>query len=232
MKRKPLFIVILSILCLLEPLFKASYLMVFDQLTSPHNWRELFEAWLVFPLAGLVIIRMRRWSYLAFLALMIHAIYTILYHDEYTNSFIYGDVIAFVSFGVLLFFLLPSIRRPFVDPTVRWWEPATRYRVHILCELLSPRGLLRTNILNISKTGVFLADLPSVRVGEKMLMDVIIFGEPHQFFLEVVNRHEIQGQRGLGAKLVFASWPQRWAFYGLIRQIADAQRAIDSKIAI
>ena len=93
MKYKPLVFRILSVFFMIEPLIKVLYFkalthfdfsQIFDNLFSHHSLRDIFDFWLVFPLAGLMLLRLRKWTYFGFLALIGYLFFSIMTYERYT----------------------------------------------------------------------------------------------------------------------------------------------------
>ena len=246
MRKKPFFLTLLSVLCLIEPLIKIiyfkittnfSFIIIMANLSERDSFREVFEFWLLFPIAGLMIIKLRNWSYMGFIGLMSYIIYTIINYEEYTwpyNSdtpFMYSYVVAMICFAIIVYFLLPSTRRPFFDARVRWWEPMVRYNVDMPCQLVTSKGSWKSTIYNMSKSGVFVQDSDKVEVGDKIIMELIAYGETYSLILEVVNKHTINGQVGFGARLHFHSIAQIFRFRGMVNKIKASQEAGQTAVA-
>lgn len=223
MKNKPLIFTVLSVLCLIEPLikilyFKASthfdFLVIMANLKARNTFMEVFDFWLVFPLAGLLIVKLRKWSYFAFMGILAYINYNIFTYEKYTwpyNSdtpFMYNYVIAFLSLAVFSYFLMPKVREPFFDRRVRWWEPMARYNVQINCKLHSKNLAFPTEIINISKTGAFLMESRYINVGDRLEMVFNYMGVRIEVPVEVVNKHAIKGQMGFGVKFHFKNFSQ------------------------
>ena len=223
MKNKPIIFTILSILCLIEPVIKILYfkaitqfdfLIIMSNLKARNTFVEVFDFWLVFPLAGLLIMKLRKWTYFAFLGILAYINYNIFTYEKYTwpyNSdtpFMYNYVIAFMSIGLFIYFLSPSIREPFFDRRIRIWESMARYNTQINCKLHSNNLAFPSQILNISKTGAFLMDSKYLNVGDELLMEFTSFGETISVPVEVVNKHSSKGTVGYGVRFVFSSFTQ------------------------
>src|SRR5690348_14093639 len=121
MKQKPLLFKILMILCLIEPLIKIFYFraqthfafsVIFENLLARTSPAEIFDFWLVFPLAGLSLLKIRKWSYFIFLSLLAYVVYTFVTYESYTwpyNSatpFFYNQVIVVMAVIIFISFLI------------------------------------------------------------------------------------------------------------------------------
>ena len=182
MKEKPLIFKILLILFLIEPIikifyFKAltefDYYVILSNLLSRTGLRDIFDFWLVFPIAGIALIKLRKWSYFIFISMMIYTIFSLMTYEKYTwpyNSetpFSYHYFIVGISIVSLILFLFPSIREPFFNKRLRWWETKTRFKTNIPCKIISSKGTFETKILNLSQSGAFLKDAYNFRSGEE-----------------------------------------------------------------
>jgi hypothetical protein len=240
MRKKPLFLTLLSVLCLIEPLIKVlyfklttnfSFITIMSNLSARDSLREVFEFWLLFPIAGLMIIKLRNWSYVGFIALMGYTISTILNYEEYTwpyNSdtpFVYSYLVAAFCFCTIVYFLLPNTRRPFFDARVRWWEPMVRFQVSMKCHLINARGNWTSTIRNVSKSGVFIEGGQDLEVGDKLIMEFTAYGETHSLIIEVMNKHTMDNRHGFGARFHFDSISQVFKLRSVINKIEASQES-------
>jgi len=192
MKNKPLIFTILSILCFIEPIIKILYfkamtdfdfVVIFANLKARNSFIEVIDFWLIFPIAGLLILKLRKWSYFSFMGILAYIIYNILTYEKYTwpynsdSPFMYHYLVALTSTAVFLYFLSPKAREPFFDRRIRWWEPKTRYNVQITCKLHGDHVVFPSEILNISQTGAFVMESSYLKVGDKLLMQFNFLGQ-------------------------------------------------------
>lgn len=238
MKNKPLIFTVLSVLCFIEPLIKILYfkiatqfdfVVIFANLQARNTFVEVLDFWLIFPLAGMLIMRLRKWTYFTFMAVLAYINYNIFTYEKYTwpyNSetpFLYNYIVALLSVGVFIYFLLPRVREPFFDRRVRWWEPQTRYNVHINCKLQSSHLTFPSEILNISKTGAFVVDSKYMKVGEFLVMDFNFLGESISIPVEVVNKHTSKDKIGYGLKFHFKTIRQSLMMAKVIKILKKSQ---------
>ncbi len=223
MKNKPLIFTILSILCFIEPAIKILYfkamtgfdfLVIFANLKARNSFIEVIDFWLIFPIAGLLITKLRKWSYFSFMGILAYIIYNILTYEKYTwpynsdSPFLYHYLVALTSTAVFLYFLSPKAREPFFDRRVRWWEPKTRYNVQITCKLHSSHVVFPSEILNISQTGAFILGSKYTKVGDKLLMEFNFLGQHITVPVEVMNEHSINNLAGFGVRFKFSTLAQ------------------------
>ena len=238
MRKKPFIFTLISILCLVEPLIKVLYfraithfdfVLIIKNLSARESFLEVIDFWLVFPIAGLLIMKLRKFNYYAFMGVLAYIIYSIITYEEYTwpynsdSPFFYNYALTVCSLMVFMYFLLPGTRKPFFDSRVRWWEPMKRYNVLLPCFLIRGDLTFTGRILNISKSGVFIEDSVHVKVGDTLKMNLNVFGQNLDVTLEVMNKHTIKGQAGFGAKFRLEDWMQNFKVRSVIRKIKNAQ---------
>lgn len=215
MKNKPLIFSVLSVLCLIEPMIKLFYfkyttnfdfMVIIANVMARNTFREVMDFWLVFPIAGLLIMKLRKFTYFSFMGVLLYIIHNIVTYEKYTwpyNSdepFIYNKIVALVAMGVFVYFLSPKARQPFFDRRVRWWEPKVRYTVNMNCKLDNGHLVFPSSIMNLSHSGAFIAHSPYLKVGDKLEIEFNFLSNTITLPLEVMNEHEILGHKGFGVK--------------------------------
>jgi len=238
MKNKPLIFSLLSILCMVEPLIKVLYfkaitqfdfLLIIANLQARNTFVEVFDFWLVFPLAGMLILKLRKWTYFAFMSLLGYMVYNISTYERYTwpynsdSPFVYNYVVVALSVSVFVYFLSPQVRQTFFDRRVRWWEPKSRYNVQIHCKLKGPHLTFPSQILNLSRSGAFLKDSPYLKVGARLEMEFNFLGQSIQVPLEVMNCHYLQGVSGFGVEFKFRTIGQTVRMSNVIKVLRKSQ---------
>lgn len=238
MKNKPFIFTLLSILCFIEPIIKVLYfkattqfdfVVIFANLKTRNTFLEVVDFWLIFPLAGLLILKLRKWTYFTFLAVLLYINYNIFTYEKYTwpynsdSPFMYNYLVALMSVGVFVYFLSPKVREPFFDRRVRWWEPKTRYNVQIVCKLQSSHLTFPSSILNISQSGAFVQDSKYMKVGDQLQMEFNFLGQTISVPVEVVNRHCIGSINGFGLKFQFKTMKQSLVMMKVIKILKKSQ---------
>lgn len=215
MKNKPIIFTVLSVLCFVEPLIKVLYfkaatdfdfVVIIGNLLARNTFREVIDFWLVFPVAGLLIMKLRRFTYFTFMGVLLYIVHNIVTYEKYTwpyNSdepFIYNKIVAVIAMGVFVYFLSPKARQPFFDRRVRWWEPKVRYTVHLNCKLDNGHLCFPSSILNLSQTGAFITHSQYLQVGDKLQLEFNFLGNVISLPMEVMNEHAILGHKGFGVR--------------------------------
>lgn len=249
MKNKPLFFTILSIMCLIEPAIKILYFkastdfefsVILGNLLSRNSFIDVIDFWFMFPIAGLLLMKIRKWTYFSFLASLAYINYKIFSYEKYTWPFntaeplFYHYVVAFASVAIFIYMLMPKTREPFFNQRVRWWEPKARYTVSIPCKLQNSTVTFQTNILNISQSGAFLQDCPYLKVGERFQLEINFLGEMINVDVDVVNKHTSQNVVGFGVKFNFKTINQGMKITKVMKVLKKTQTEFgdrNSKVA-
>lgn len=238
MKNKPFIFTVLSVLCFIEPLIKVLYfkattkfdfVVIFANLQARNTFLEVIDFWLIFPIAGVLIMRLRKWTYFSFMAVLAYINYNIFTYEKYTwpynsdSPFLYNYVVALMSVAVFAYFLSPKVREPFFDRRVRWWEPKARYNVHLTCKLQSSHLTFPSQIINISQSGAFVQDSKYLKVGDQLVMEFNFLGQSISVPVEVVNKHSIRNHIGYGLKFNFKTLKQSVTMSKVIKVLKKSQ---------
>lgn len=190
---------------------------------------EVVDFWLIFPIAGMLIMKLRKWTYFAFMGVLAYINFNIFTYEKYTwpyNSdapFMYNYVVALMSVAVFVYFLSPSVREPFFERRVRWWEPKTRYNVQFQCKLQSNHLTFPTQIVNISQSGAFVQESKYMKIGDHLMMEFNFLGQTISVPVEVVHKHTIQNLTGYGLKFNFKTFRQSVAMTRVINVLKKSQ---------
>lgn len=238
MKNKPLIYTILSILCLIEPAIKILYFKAITQfdfavilanLQARNTFMEVVDFWLIFPIAGLLVTRLRKWTYFAFIAVLAYINYNIFTYEKYTwpynsdSPFFYNYVVSFLSVAVLVYFMTPKVRTQFFNKRIRWWETKTRYFVRIPCKLQGPSLTFPSEIMNISQSGAFIQDSKYLKVGDALQMEFNFLGQTISVPVKVMNQHMVGNVNGFGVQFAFSSFRQSIMITKVIKVLKKSQ---------
>jgi len=249
MKKKPLIFILLAFAHFLEPLikilyFKATTTFSFStilgnimQIEAP---REIFDFWLLFPLAGLALLSVKKWSYPIFVGVQAYSIYSHLTYEKYTwpyvseTPFISSLSLLVMNVLIICYFSLPDVRKPFFDQSVRWWETRKRYglNIPISFSLTKDNAIYNSDILNISQSGVFLSDHQSVNIGSVIKMNLIYKGLSLHVKGKVKSHHSFENIPGVGVKFIFENIWENLYMRKILRQIAKDMKSEDKRVDI
>lgn len=231
-------------MCLIEPLikvlyFKAStgfdFMVIFANLMARNSFIDVIDFWFMFPVAGLLVMKLRKWTYFSFIGVLFYINYKIFTYERYTWPFnsdsplAYHYVVAFASVCIFVYMMMPKTREPFFNRNIRWWEPRARYNIHMPCKLQSSHLTFSTHIVNLSQSGAFLEDSAYLKVGERFLLEFNFLGEVISVDTEVVNKHSAQGIQGFGVKFHFKTINQSMRLTKVIKILKKSQSEFRDK---
>lgn len=242
MKHKPLVFIVLGLLHFCEPLFKVMYFKlntglefetIMSNIFQMGGTFKLFEFWLLFPLAGLALWSVKKWGYPLFVSIQAYSVWQHLTYDSYTwpyvtkNPHFFSLIILSFNIMVILYFLLPDVRRPFFDKEMRWWEHRMRYNIPINACFTKgdPNKIFDVEILNISHSGAFMAyDSWNIEVGDLIRVVVSYAGESLELESHVVSRHKFNEQEGVGIKFNYQNIWQQLTMARIIKHVAQESK--------
>lgn len=221
MKNRPLILVILSFLHFFEPLLKIFYFKAkthFDLMTiitnvtttSDGNIKGLIDFWLVFPLAGVALMSVKRWAYPLFISVQIYSVITHLSYERFSWPY-FAEVPFYSSFFLLVmntilivYVSLPEVRQLFFNKHMRWWETRIRYSIKIPVTLwhTNPDKLEQACLVNISDTGAFLLHNKEIEIGEYIHLNISFLDQHVQVKGQVVRSQFDNGQKGVGVRFI------------------------------
>ncbi len=118
---------------------------------------EMILFLILFPIGGIAVYAVRKWSYPVFFLVTAWAFYG-NYKTWYYNPdalpiwlLIIATILNFVG---VAYILIPEVRKVYMDPSLRWWESKPRYLVDI--DNLNQSNEISGKIFNISEGGVFM----------------------------------------------------------------------------
>ncbi len=143
---KPLSIIILGIIHILSPINMIIFYSCFFQMW-PWDFVQVmlqqnapitnFIFFFLFPLGGVFILLVKRWSFYAYLVIQALGLFL---NWKYLNGAILSKNFTLLSYyllflgfnvGIVAYFLLSAIKKTYHNPRLRWWESAPRYYVNL-----------------------------------------------------------------------------------------------------
>lgn len=193
---KPTSLYLLAAGLFLEPLIKILYMKVqtgFDwgilmrTVFSIEGIINNFEFWALFPLAGYALISIRSWSFFFFIGLQVYSVYNYLTYEKYTWPYvsetphISTGLLLFFNLALVLYFIVPTNRRPYWNKTRRLWRNTSRFATSLQTKFKSNGKVISTTITNISETGAYFITTHKLPVGHTMELSLPIDGEEKEF---------------------------------------------------
>ncbi len=218
-KKRPLGYTILSILFLIEPIIKIVHLKIvtgfsisvlINTILGWKNMIQVVEYFLLFPLAGVALFKIRRFSYVLLIMIQVYGLLKIFSFEPYSWPYftkepillILGFVV--VNLFVLLYLLHPQNRKPFFDATIRWWESKTRYMVDFPCQCHSVttegevgKESFDLKVLNISQSGAFIKG-DQYKKGDQVQLSFQLLDKLYSLNGTVMSVHPFKDSMGMG----------------------------------
>ena len=219
MKQKPVLIIILAIFHFLQPFINIVYLklttqfdflMIFQNLLQLDGMKSLFDFWLLFPLGGLALLLIRKWSFFVFVAVQFYSIYLHLFYEKYTWPYVsehplsFSIILLIFNIFFIIYVCLPNIRALFFDETKRWWQTSRRYFINTPCQItvISSGSVFDSRIINVSKTGAFVET--SVDLPKGTIITIAFNYKLISYSLtgKIISAHSINDVKGSGIKFL------------------------------
>ena len=183
--RKPVSIVLISLYYMVSPVTNLAQILLVTglPLSGPVNlWSILTVSdWAVlvaFPVVGWGMFSVRRWGWIAFVA------FTVLLIGYNTASFMVNHTYNLglvITYNVALaavssIFFRKHLRAPYFNPRLRWWNADPRYQTNLEAHLDGVDSGCDAEVLDISRTGIFLGSCADIEVGQTHRVEVHAFG--------------------------------------------------------
>lgn len=227
--KRPRPIVIISLFHIFEPIIKILYLKlntgfdwptVFTTLLSIDRVSAFIDFWLVFPIAGLLLLTFWRIPYYLFILIQTYIIYLHLTYEQFTWPYVSEQPLLFSSslviFNIILiiYLSLPKVRRPFFDKSIKWWATPTRHEIQIPCSLYFKDKVLVGKTLNISRSGMFFRTDEQFDKNTPIKVQFDKNNFQFTFRANIVHNGIFKGEKGLGIR--FKVW-QLGDYYKVVR---------------
>lgn len=169
MKQRPLWLVILAVLHILEPFSKIIYFSIVTK-TSPvdfilsqvNSGNPLHAAgfFLLFPFMGFAMLSLNKW---VFVLLILSELWVVfgnllmlprLIDAGQTNQIVSLAIMTLINLAVVILLIIPISKLALTDPRIQWWKTFPRYR---LKEPITIDDETEGKIHSISESGIFVA---------------------------------------------------------------------------
>ena len=182
MKKRPLSIVIITIVYFLEPVGNLIQAAFINNLPFFGEYgilsRLLWTDWVMlglFPVVAVSIYKVRKWGWYLFICFSVLLIsYNLIVYYCLNPNYSFETVLLFILIitGISAFFFRKHVYAPYFNPRLRWWETAARYRVTLDTTILTSDGAKECNILDISETGCFVNDREELDEGSHVWLRI------------------------------------------------------------
>ncbi len=227
---------------LVEPLIKILYfkadtgfplLQIVENITHLNSARAIFEFWFLFPIGGLALLGVKKWSYPIFVGVQSYSIYSHINYESFAWPYVSQSpmwpslAILSCNVAIIIYFLLPEIRKPFFDRDMRWWEHRERYSLRIPCSysINSNNALKDAEILNISQSGAFLTiEHKLLEKNQTVTLNISFMDEHISLDARVVSLHTFDHQDGIGVNFEYENIWEKLQMKKVIKKISKASK--------
>ncbi len=160
--------------------------------------------------AMLLVVRQFTWIFALSILLILTS-----YNFYAVHKFTLPPVLLFISI------LFSPFRRPYLDPSIRWWEQLPRYQTNIVGKILDLGSTIK--VLNVSKSGLYfeLAGGEEPSIDQQFLK--LMLTNDLQIECEIARRYE----KFFGVRFVNVSKTQKRAISEQIKTIAKNEMALN-----
>lgn len=157
---------------------------------------KIFESLLLMPIAGVAIYQMKAWSYAVFFIAMIWSMGSNLANLDYaTKTFSVGMIILIYAFqvGLAIYFMIPAVRKTYLDARVRWWEAKRRYNLRVPVSLEFGGEKDSAQIENISEGGVLIQSKSALDAAKPYRLRFDVLGVQYEISSQLVYAGPVSG---------------------------------------
>ncbi|RJR29701.1 MAG: PilZ domain-containing protein [Desulfobacteraceae bacterium] len=181
MKKRPLSIIIIALIYILEPvgnILQAAFVNDMPVLGESGILSHLvWSDWVIlslFPVTGFGIYMVRKWGWYLFVAFSVTLIVYNVYVYSINPNYELETVLLFIAVVTFMsaFFLRRHVYAPYFNPRLRWWESAARYRVGLQTQILTDQGVQTSTTVDISETGCFLSTQAVLEEGSLVMLKI------------------------------------------------------------
>ncbi|MFP5519801.1 MAG: PilZ domain-containing protein [Bdellovibrionia bacterium] len=234
MKIKPWPIIILAVLHILAPIGN----FVFNAFRLNHSFAQQWNYWFeIYPkpllavslltpiIAGIAIYICRKWSYYLYLVCLSIIFFVNLY--AFSTSFNVQTLLALIlvtaiDLVAVAYFVLPSVKKIYLDPRMRWWEAMPRYH-------FDEKGTINNieaTFVNISQGGLLARS--SSRFTDNSHVEVRWANSP-TLKAHIVYQGIIHGHESIGVKFEHTPESEKY-IKQLIRQLEQNGKILKERL--
>jgi hypothetical protein len=182
MKRRPLAIILITILYFLEPVgnvLQAAFINDMPLFGRYGILSHLFWAdWIVlisFPIVGIGVYKVRKWGWYLFICFSAVLIaYNLLVYYYLNPGYVPETIFLFILIitGITALFFRRHVYSPYFNPRLRWWETAARFRVILETDMSTSHGSFHCETVDISESGCFVETREGLKEGEPVWLRI------------------------------------------------------------
>jgi hypothetical protein len=159
---------------------------------------EAFQTLALMPIAGVAIWAMKPWSYPVSFAAILWAAIRNFQRLDYASGVMSATMIVAVyafQLALVVYLLLPRVRRTYFDPSVRWWESKPRYVLKLAAVVRAGGRERQVSMLNLSEGGAFVSAQGELANDQKADLSFEILGQTFQVAGHVVHSRKMDDGR-------------------------------------
>lgn len=208
MKRRPWAIIVLALLHILAPIGN----IILNSYRSGRSYSQTWDYWfynlpkplfityvILPPVAGIFIYICKRWSYWCYVACL-GLIFLGNVYGFWTSmnllNFLTLLVVLVIDVLAVAYFVVPSVRKVYFDPRMRWWETAPRYVFNVQGGMDEEKSFIK----NISEGGAFVETSGTFSEGQSVNLKWSYAGSEFSISGKVVYRKPLPSGIGCGVR--------------------------------
>lgn len=222
MLKRPLILKLFAFFLFIDPLLRVVFLSIekeFDftvvlmkALNLPLG--DLFNFWLLFPISGLLILGVKNYTYILFIAIQFYSLYFHINYEEYSWPYLSKTpalnsyILLIINMFMVTYLLFPRSREIFFKKELRWWERGSRYTINEPCFVKVLDREVHGKVCDISFGGALLSLDEKIDVGSIVKLDFEILEKNLTLNGQIVREVEsLEGEVQFGIQFIFeSSW--------------------------
>lgn len=240
MLKKPSLLFFFSIFLIFEPIYTLAFISIEREFEILHIIKrsvmlspiELFNFWFLFPISGFLLLSIRSYTYILFILLQLYNLIFHLTYDSYAWPYLSATpnipsmCLLGVNVFIVIYMLLPDIRKPFFDRNLRWWERASRFNLEEPCYYTIGNEIYKSELVDFSETGALIKLGENNLVnGNQIRLEFNLLDKDYELNCEVVRELESgDNNRLYGVRFIFENIIQRYTLKFLQYSIRKSQK--------
>jgi hypothetical protein len=212
MPKKPISIIIFSLIYALSPVFILAQAAVMANLPligriSIVQRLSLLDCVILalYLACAVSIFSVKRWGWYLFMLSSL----ALVAHNVYVASLRQGPygILLVLAYDIVLacaagFFFRRKVIAPYFNPRMRWWETLPRYQALSYVLIGASDSRFSANIIDISASGCFILTDRKLATGSDFPLEVHCFGEDIALSARVMRKADYHGTTGYGLMFV------------------------------
>ncbi len=218
MLKRPLILKLIALFMFIYPLLQVAFLSIEKERSFQYtlNWTltsltvlDFFNFWFLFPLSGVLLLGVKIYSYVAFIAIQLYSFYFHLNYEPFSWPYLAKTPSAssYILLGINMiivgYLLLPRSREIFFDKSLRWWERGSRYTINEPCFAKYDGKEVHGKVCDLSFGGALLELDEPIPKGKVINLDFDILGKEVSLQAEVIRFINTDGKPMFGTKFNF-----------------------------